>query len=247
MEIIYFALAGFLAQLVDGALGMAYGVTCNSLLLAFGYPPAAASASVHLAEVATSGVSGHFHWRLGNVDRQLFKALVVPGMLGGVIGAWTLSRLPGDTIRPWIAVYLGLMGLRILYQAIRIAPLIQPRMRRVRWLGFVGGLMDAIGGGGWGPIVTSTLVGHGHDPRMAIGSVNRAEFFVTVAQSFAFAWAIGVGNWRVVVGLCLGGVIAAPLGAHLARWVKAETLMRLIGVVIILLSLRTIALSFGAW
>ena len=119
VDILSFALAGFFAQLVDGALGMAYGVTCNSLLLSFGYPPAAASASVHLAEIATSGVSGHFHWRLGNVDRALFKALVVPGMIGGVLGAAALSVLPGEMVRPWIAVYLGLMGIRILYKAMR--------------------------------------------------------------------------------------------------------------------------------
>ncbi len=245
MDILYFALAGFLAQMVDGALGMAYGVTCNSLLLSFGYPPAAASASVHLAEVATSGVSGHFHWRLGNVDRSVFKALVVPGMLGGVLGAWALSSLPGEMVRPWIAVYLALMGIRILYKAMRTMPIARPRLPRLRLLGFVGGFLDAMGGGGWGPIVTTTLVGRGHDPRVAIGSVNRAEFFVTLAASFTFAWSLGISHWRVVLGLCLGGVIAAPLGAHLARWVKAEILMMLIGVLIIVLSLRTVAMSLG--
>ena len=245
MDILNFAIAGFLAQLVDGALGMAYGVTCNSLLLSFGYPPAAASASVHLAEIATSGVSGHFHWRLGNVDRALFTALVIPGTVGAVLGAAALSILPGETVRPWIAVYLGVMGVRILYKAIRTSPIARPRLPRLRVLGFVGGLMDAMGGGGWGPIVTTTLVGSGHDPRVAIGSVNRAEFFVTLAASFTFAWSIGISNWRVVLGLCLGGVLAAPLGAHVTRWVKAETLMTLIGVLIIILSVRTVAISLG--
>jgi uncharacterized membrane protein YfcA len=245
LEIATFAFAGFLAQLVDGALGMAYGVTCSSLLLAFGYSPAAASASVHLAEVATSGVSGHFHWKLGNVDRAIFKALVLPGVLGGVLGAYALSVLPGERLRPWVAAYLCLMGIRILYKAHRSATLQTPRGGRIGLLGFVGGFMDAMGGGGWGPIVTTTLVGNGHDPRVAIGSVNRAEFFVTLAESFTFISTVGISNWRIVLGLCLGGVVAAPLAAHLTRWLPVTMLMTLVGGLIVILSLRTIAISAG--
>jgi uncharacterized membrane protein YfcA len=245
LEIATFALAGFLAQLIDGALGMAYGVTCNSLLLALGHPPAAASASVHMAEVATSGVSGHFHWQLGNVDRKLFRALVLPGVIGGVAGAYALSMLPGEQIRPWVAAYLGLMGVRILYKALRPEVLSTPRSGSIGVLGFVGGLLDAIGGGGWGPIVTTTLVGHGHNPRVAIGSVNRAEFFVTLAQSFTFVATIGISNWKIVLGLCLGGVVAAPLAAYVTRWLPVKTLMLMVGGLILILSLRTIAMSAG--
>lgn len=244
-DILFFACAGFLAQLVDGALGMAYGVTCNSLLLAFGYTPAVASASVHLAEIATSGVSGHFHWKLGNVDLTLFKRLVWPGMVGGAIGAYALSNLPADQLRPWIALYLALMGCRILLRARRPSQIRRSPPQRTEFLGFVGGLFDAIGGGGWGPIVTTTLVGGGLEPRTAIGSANRAEFFVTVVQSFTFALFVGLGHWPVILGLCIGGVAAAPLAAHVVRSLAAETLMTIVGILIILLSLRTIVFSIA--
>lgn len=244
MDFLLYLLVGFIAQAIDGALGMAYGVTCTSLLLALGYSPAAASASVHMAEVVTSGVSGHFHWRLGNVDPALFRNLVWPGMIGGAIGAYALAALPADVMKPWIAVYLGVMGVRILLKAWngrghRAAP----ATHRIGVLGFAGGLLDAMGGGGWGPIVTSTLVGRGHEPRMAIGSVNRAEFFVTVVQSATFVATIGMSNWRVVLGLCLGGAIAAPMAARMARRLRAEHLMVAVGVLIILLSVRTLLTS----
>jgi uncharacterized membrane protein YfcA len=244
MELLLFALAGFVAQLIDGALGMAYGVTCTSLLLAFGYPPVAASASVHMAEVVTSGVSGHFHWKLGNVDATLFRNLVWPGMIGGAIGAYILASLPGDAMKPWVAAYLAFMGVRILVKAWNGRSLTVPSVHRLEALGFTGGFLDAIGGGGWGPIVTTTLVGRGHEPRMAIGSVNRAEFFVTLVQSVTFVVAVGLKNWRVVLGMCLGGALAAPLGALAARRIKAEHLMVAVGALIILLSLRTVVTSF---
>jgi uncharacterized membrane protein YfcA len=240
MELLWFALAGFFAQLIDGALGMAYGVTCTSLLLTFGYPPAAASASVHMAEMVTSGVSGHFHWRLGNVDPVLFRNLVWPGMIGGAIGAYALASLPGDAMKPWVAVYLAVMGVRIVIRALKGPAALRTSPHRVEALGFAGGLLEAMGGGGWGPIVTSTLVGRGHTPRTAIGSVNRAEFFVTLVQSAAFITVIGIGNWPVVLALSAGGAAAAPLAAHVARGVKAEHLMMAVGLLILLLSLRTI-------
>jgi uncharacterized membrane protein YfcA len=234
---------GFVAQLIDGALGMAYGVTCTSLLLAFGYSPAVASASVHMAEVVTSGVSGHFHWRLGNVEPLLFRNLVWPGMIGGALGAYTLASLPGDALKPWIAVYLALMGARILIKAWNGRPPVVATKQRVEVLGFTGGLLDAIGGGGWGPIVTSTLVGRGHEPRKAIGSVNRAEFFVTLVQSATFIVVLGSTTWRVVLGLCLGGALAAPLAAHMAKRLRPELLMLAVGILIIILSVRTLVTS----
>lgn len=244
MDFLFFALAGFTAQLIDGALGMAYGVTCTSLLLAFGYSPAAASASVHMAEIVTSGVSGHFHWRLGNVDPVLFRSLVGPGVVGGALGAYALATLPGEAVKPWVAIYLALMGLRILYKVFNGHPPIQPTSKRVGLLGFFGGLLDAMGGGGWGPIVTSTLVGRGHEPRKAIGSVNRAEFFVTVVQSLTFVLVIGWSNWMVVAGLCLGGALAAPFAAHVASRVRAARLMFGVGALIVVLSFRTLLTSF---
>lgn len=239
----FFAGAGFVAQLIDGALGMAYGVSCTSLLLAFGYSPATASASVHMAEIVTSGISGHFHWRLGNVDPALFRSLVWPGMIGGAIGAYALASLPAEALKPWIAGYLLLMGLRILHRAATGRRVSRTAARRVEALGFVGGLADAMGGGGWGPIVTSTLVGHGHEPRMAIGSVNRAEFFVTVVQSATFVAMLGTGNLDLMLALCLGGALAAPLGAMVARRLAAERLMVVVGLLIVVLSLRTVLAS----
>ena len=239
MDLLTFGIAGFTAQAVDGALGMAYGVTCTSLLLAFGYSPVAASASVHMAEIVTSGVSGHFHRRFGNVNSTLFRNLAGPGMIGGAVGAYVLASMPADAIKPVVAMYLGLMGLRILIRA-WVGP--RPKLiaaPRIGMLGFTGGLPDAMGGG-WGPIVTSTL-GCGHDPRTAIGSVNRAEFFVTVVQSATFIFTIGLGNWRVVAGLCLGGAMAAPLAAVMARRLEAEHLMVAVGCLIVLVSLQTLA------
>ena len=244
MEFLLFAVAGFVAQLIDGALGMAYGVTCTSLLLSFGYSPAAASASVHMAEIVTSGISGHFHWRLGNVDAALFKNLVWPGMIGGAIGAYALTLIAAETIRPYIAGYFAIMGIRILIKAWNGRTPKGPTTPRVEALGFAGGLLDAMGGGGWGPIVTSTLVGQGHEPRLAIGSVNRAEFFVTVVQSATFAATIGLYNWPVVLGLCVGGAVSAPLAAVVARRVQATHLMVAVGLLIVLLSLRTLVTSF---
>jgi uncharacterized membrane protein YfcA len=229
--------------MIDGALGMAYGVSCTSLLLAFGYQPAAASASVHMAEIVTSGVSGHFHWRLGNVNPALFHNLVWPGMVGGALGAYVLSALPGDALKPWVAIYLAVMGVRILIKGLNGRPVTPATTTRVEALGFVGGLMDAIGGGGWGPIVTSTLVGSGHEPRFAIGSVNRAEFFVTVVQSATFVLTIGFGNWPVVLGLCAGGALAAPLAATVTRRLQATHLMIAVGVLIVVLSAWTLIAS----
>lgn len=242
-DLAFFAAAGFVAQMIDGALGMAYGVTCTSLLLAFGYSPAAASASVHMAEIVTSGISGHFHWKLGNVDHTLFKRLVWPGVVGGAIGAYAVSTLPGDAVKPWIAIYLAIMGVRILIKARNGRVPAAPTAARVEALGLVGGFMDAIGGGGWGPIVTSTLVGRGHEPRMAIGSVNRAEFFVTIVQSATFVFMLGATNLNVVLGLCIGGGLAAPMAAILAKRMKAEHLMVAVGLLIVLLSIRTLATS----
>jgi uncharacterized protein len=240
MEFLLFMTAGFVAQLIDGALGMAYGVSCSSLLLAFGASPAQASASVHMAEVVTSGVSGHFHWKLGNVDRELFRSLLWPGMVGGALGAYLLSQLPGEALKPWIAVYLGLMGIRILITVWKGRPPAAISGKRVEVLGFFGGLLDATGGGGWGPIVTSTLVGRGHEPRMAIGSVNRAEFFVTIVQSATFILTIGLTNMSMVLPLCLGGALAAPFAAVVAQRVKAAYLMTCVGTLIVVLSVRTL-------
>lgn len=244
-QFLIFLVVGFVAQIIDGSLGMAYGVSASSFLLTFGVPPAIASSSVHAAETFTTFVSGLSHWRLGNVDWALVKKLAIPGVLGGVSGAYLLTNINGDFIKPWISAYLLLMGLRILFKAFRNLP-VEARLRaHPSLLGLAGGFMDAVGGGGWGPVVTTTLLAEGHEPRMTIGSVNLTEFFVTFSQSITFILTIGLTLWPVIAGLVLGGVVAAPLGALAARRIPARAMLILVGLTIIILSLRTIVLSLG--
>ena len=236
-----YVLVGFAAQMVDGAIGMAYGITSTSVLLSMGLPPATASACVHAAETFTTAASGLSHWKLGNVDRRLIWRLAVPGIIGGVIGAYVLSNVPGEIFKPYISAYLLLLGLFIIYKAVHRKPsFVDVPPTNVAPLGFVGGLVDAIGGGGWGPIVTSTLLGQGATPRYAIGSVNMAEFFVTLAISATFFLTIGLELWPIITGLVVGGVIAAPLAALATKHLPAKVLMIIVGCVIVLLSLRTI-------
>lgn len=236
-------LVGFAAQIIDGALGMAYGVSSTTFLLSTGVGPAAASASVHMAEVFTTLVSGLSHLKLGNVDRVLFRRLVVPGVIGGVLGAYVLSELPGDKIKPFVSAYLMLMGLRILWKALRKPGPGSP-LKRVVPLGIVGGFFDAIGGGGWGPIVTTTLVANGHNPRISIGSVNLAEFFVTLSESVVFLLTIRLTNLDIIAELIAGGVVAAPLAAVVCRRLSPRKLMAAVGLLIIFLSVRTLVQTF---
>lgn len=246
ISILLFVLVGFVAQMIDGALGMAYGVSSNTFLLSLGIPPAAASASVHMAEVVTTGISGFSHWRLGNVDWKLVRRLLIPGVIGGVIGAYLLTSIDGDVIKPFIAVYLLAMGGVIIYKAFKIKPREKREGNhgpRVSGLGLIGGFCDAIGGGGWGPVVTSTLVATGKHPRMTIGSVNFSEFFITFSESVMFVLALSFSEyWQIILGLLIGGAIAAPLAAILAQKLPMKTLMIVVGALIIGLSIRTIFL-----
>jgi uncharacterized protein len=237
-EAFWWAVAvGLLAQTVDGALGMAYGITSTSFLLATGTSPAVASASVHIAEVFTTGVSGVSHIKLGNVNRHLFLRLLLPGIAGAALGAWLLTSVDGDAIKPFISGYLLLMGLYVLTKAFRhIKPSGQPP-RHVGALGLTGGFVDAVGGGGWGPVVTTTLVGTGHDPRTTIGSVNLAEFFLTFVSAGLFTWLVDGTPWATVAGLVVGGLFAAPLAALLTRHLRTRVLLVLVGGVIVAVSL----------
>lgn len=244
-NIFIFILVGFIAQSIDGALGMAYGVSSNTFLLSIGIPPAAASASVHMAEVVTTGISGFSHWQLGNVDRSLIKRLLIPGVIGGVLGAYVLTTIPGEKIKPFISAYLLVMGVVILYKTLFKKPQTRPVTSKLAPLGLIGGFLDAIGGGGWGPVVTSTLVMRGKHPRYAIGTVNMTEFFVTLAQSVTFFLTIGLTHWQVTLGLLIGGAIAAPLAAVLTRKLPVRALTASVGVIITILSLRTIYLSIA--
>jgi uncharacterized protein len=240
-DVLLFVAIGFLAQIIDGAAGMAYGVTASTLLLGFGVPPATSSACVHAAEVFTTGASGVSHWRLGNVRGDLIWRLAVPGMIGGAIGAYLLASLPGEVLRPYVSAYLLLMGILILWKARNRLRVSDEPPRHVPFLGLGGGFLDAIGGGGWGPMVASTLIGQGTKPRFAIGSVNLAEFFVTATITGTFFLTIGLSLWPVIVGLILGGVLAAPLAAYVTRHIPDRPMMIVVGIVVVLLSLRGLA------
>jgi uncharacterized membrane protein YfcA len=238
-----FVLVGFLAQVIDGALGMAYGVSSTSFLLSLGVPPAAASAAVHVAEVFTTGVSGISHWQLGNVNRKLFLSLIIPGVIGAVAGAFILSELvDGDAIKPYIAAYLLLMGIIIIRKALKTVKANNDH-GRVEPLALLGGFVDAIGGGGWGPVVNSTLISRGYNVRYSIGSVNTAEFFVALAGAGTFTFFMGLGNLPIIIGLVFGGVFAAPFAALLVKRISPRILMVVVGVLVVALSLRTIVLS----
>ena len=238
-EVLLYTIIGFVAQMVDGAISMAYGLTATSVLLSVGVSPAMASASVHAAETFTTGAAGLSHWRQGNIRRDLVLRLAVPGMLGAIVGAYLLSDLEGRYVRPAISIYLVILGGVILYRAVRPRPPAEPP-KNVTVLGLAGGFLDAIGGGGWGPMVASTLIGRGDVPRMAIGSTCAAEFFVTFAASVVFFFTLGFDLWRVILGLVIGGVIAAPFAAMITRKLPDRPLMIIVGVVIMLLSIRNL-------
>lgn len=245
-SIFIFIGVGFIAQMIDGTLGMAYGVSSNAFLLSLGIPPAAGSASIHAAEVVTTGISGLSHWRFGNVHLDLVKKLLIPGVIGGVIGAYLLTSVDSTVIKPIVALYLLVISLVITRKAFA-----RMEHREVRTglipLGFIGGLMDAVGGGGWGPIVTSTLVARGNNPRFTIGSVNATEFFVTVSESVTFILAMGSGYLdygKIILGLLIGGALAAPLAALVARKLPSRPFMVLVGMIIIVLSARTLYLAW---
>lgn len=247
-QIMIFVLIGFLAQIIDGALGMAYGVSATAFLLSFGVAPALASASVHAAECVTTLFSGLSHLGFGNVEKELFKRLVIPGVIGAFLGAYILTRFPGDMLKPWISAYLLIIGLYILLKAFRTFIPASVTSHLIP-LGLIGGFMDAIGGGGWGPIVVTTLVARGSNPRITIGSVNLAEFFVALTASITFVVSIGQGAlndlWPAIAGLAIGGAFAAPLAAYVTRRISTRLLMILVGTLIALLSLRTILMAVG--
>lgn len=246
LNIIIFILFGFIAQLIDGSLGMAYGVSSNTFFLTLGIPPAIASACIHTSEMFTTAVSGLSHFKFGNVDRKIFIRLLIPGIIGGILGAYILTELPGGKIKPFVSIYLLIMGILILIKVFRKAKQKKTKTKLIP-LGLAGGFFDAIGGGGWGPIVTTTLVANGNTPRFAIGSVNSAEFFVTIAESITFFATIGAllfQHWEKIVGLMIGGVLAAPLAAYVCKKVPTQALMLLVGLLITGLSIRILYLAW---
>lgn len=242
-----FLLVGFLAQLIDGAVGMAYGVISSSVLLAFGVPPAQVSATIHAAECFTTGASGASHLVHRNVDWKLFWRLAPAGVVGGVIGAYLLTGFDPTFIKAVVVAYLGVLGLFMLTRAMRGPREEPPHLKYVVPVGVVGGFLDASGGGGWGPIVTSTLLGRGHPPRYVIGSVNSAEFVVTIAISLTFIWTLFTGRLELegglaaggaaLGGLIIGGLVAAPLAGYVTKIAPARLLLAAAAVLVTGLSI----------
>ncbi|WP_432708167.1 sulfite exporter TauE/SafE family protein [Pedobacter sp.] len=243
----WMVLAGFVAQMVDGALGMGYGVISTTVLLSTGLNPAAISGSIHTAEMFSSGASGFSHYRFGNINKKLFKTLLLPGVAGAVIGAVLLAYLGetyGEYVRPVLSVYTLMLGARILFNAFKK----RNESRKVKnagWLAGAGGFLDSFGGGGWGPLVTSTLIAKGKTPRYIIGTVSLTEFFVTFGSALTFFIILGTSHIQTIAGLIIGGVLAAPIAARLAGKLKTKTMLIGVGVLVIISSVRTLYKTIG--
>lgn len=246
-DFMLFAVVGLLAQLVDGALGMAYGVISSTVLLAFGVPPAHASAAIHAAELFTTAASGSAHLYHRNIDWRLFAWLVPFGVAGGVAGTFVLTSFDAASVKPLVTAYLAALGVWLFVRSFRRRPRVPVRLRLAAPLGAAGGFLDAAGGGGWGPIVTSGLLGAGGQPRYVIGTVNAGEFLISLSVSLGFLGALLTGHWRdaghlgdhafAVLGLIAGGLLAAPFAGWVIKTVPSRLLLRAVGVMITALAL----------
>ena len=237
-----FIAVGFAAQLVDGALGMAFGVISSTMLVGvLGVPPAQASQRVHLVECFTTAVSGISHLVHGNIDKRLFFRLLIPGVIGGLLGAYVLSSIDAAIVKPFVLLYLCGVGIYLVVRGVFYPPKLRDA-KLIEPLGLLGGFLDATGGGGWGPVVTSNLLIQGADPRKVVGTVNSAEFFLTLTISAAFIYHLGIGAVAgATLGLLIGGIVAAPIGAWAAKHFPAKAMLIMVGVVL------TITSSYGAY
>lgn len=256
--LLFVSIVGFLAQFIDGSMGMAFGVTATSLLLLLAYNPATASAIVHLAEVATTAVSGLYHIRFGNVHWPTILKLAIPGAVGAFLGAVVLSSLDLTAARPWTSAILLVLGIVIIRRFVNQRSIGTSRPGQKRWLiplGLFGGLVDSTGGGGWGPVVTTSLtLSRVLEPRKAIGTTNTTEFVVALSASVGFLWGLGANviPWSAVLALLTGGVIAAPVAAWLVSRISQRTLGVTVGFLIVLLNTRQLLMAFdfpefGRW
>ena len=236
---------GVIAQTIDGSIGMAYGVTATTFLLSQGVSPAVASSSIHISEIFTTGASGLSHWRLDNINKKLFLNLVFPGVAGGLIGVLILTNIDGQILKPWIAIYLMIMGIYIILKAFKKNILTTKiNSKKITPLAFTGGMIDAVGGGGWGPVVTTTLLSSGHEPKKTIGSVNSAEFFITTTTGLSFAIFIGINNPETIFGLISGGLLIAPFAAKITTKLPTKLIMLIVGILITSLSMITVSKFF---
>ena len=241
-----FIAVGFAAQLVDGALGMAFGVISNTLLVGvLGVPPALASQRVHVVECFTTAVSGISHLLHGNIDKSLFFRLLIPGVIGGVAGAYVLTSLDADVVKPFVLLYLTAIGIYLFARGVLYPPTAKVA-KHVAPLGLLGGFLDAAGGGGWGPVVTSNLLIQGADPRRVVGTVSAVEFFLTISVSAAFIYHLGFADLAgATLGLLIGGIAAAPLGAFAAKRFSAKHMLILVGIVLTLTSAYGVYRAWG--
>ena len=243
-EIILFSILGFFASIIDGCIGMAYGTILASIFALNGVPLLVSSASIHFSEIFTTLASGLSHLSFKNVDFKLLKKIVLPGALGAIVGALMLSYASDKVLKPIVASYLIALGIYILLKQRKKRKKKTKSFKRFKFLGLIGGFCDAAAGGGWGPIVTGTLISRGHIPHKTIGTVNLTEFFVTLAQSAIFFSAIGLTSFNIVVGLILGSVIAAPFAAYIVKKINPMVLIKLVGCIIILTNIISLAMFF---
>ena len=244
-DIIPFIAIGFAAQLVDGALGMAFGVITSTLMVGLlGVPPAVASQRVHVVECFTTATSGISHLINRNIDKRLFFRLLIPGVIGGVTGAYLLASIDASVVKPFVLLYLAGIGIYLLVRGLLYPPTLR-EAKHVAPLGLLGGFLDAAGGGGWGPVVTSNLLIQGADPRKVVGTVNSVEFFLTLAISASFIYHLGIADLAgATLGLLIGGVVAAPFGAVAAKYLKPKLVLIMVGIVLTITSAYGI---YSAW
>lgn len=239
----YFLGAGFVFAMIDGAIGMSYGVTSTTFSLTMGISPAVASMGVHLSEVMSNGIAGWMHYRMGNINWKLFKMLVLWGIIGAVMGAYILSSLEhyGKYTKPFISVYTLILGIVILRKAFQVGKKrTTGKIKKINLLGFGGGFIDAVGGGGWGSIVLSSLIAGGRHPRFSLGTVKLSRFFVALMSSITFITMLGGARWEPVAGLVIGSALASPIAAKISNRLSAKTLMVAVGIIVIIVSVNSI-------
>jgi uncharacterized protein len=239
-----FLAAGFVFAMIDGAIGMSYGVTSTTFSLSMGIPPAPASMGVHLSEVLSNGIAGWMHYRMGNINWKMFKLLLIPGIIGAVLGAYILSSLEhySQYTKPFVSFYTLILGIVILRKAFQIGKKrVSGKIKRIGLLGLGGGFIDAVGGGGWGSIVLSTLIAGGRHPRFSLGSVKLSRFFIALMSSLTFITMLNGSYWEAVAGLVIGSALAAPIAAKISNKLSAKTLMVAVSIIVIIVSINSIA------
>jgi siroheme synthase-like protein len=249
-SILLYILGGFVAQMIDGALGMAYGVSVTTFLLSLGIPtitPAVASASMHASEIFTTGTSSLVYMRYKNVNNKLFRTLLIPGALGAIAGAFAISYISKEYInivKPVVSFYTLILGILIIRKALNLHIKTRKKIKRIKPVALIGGFLDSVGGGGWGPIVTTTLIAGGRNFRYAIGSSHVAKFFVALISTITFISVIGLSHWPIILGLTIGSMIAAPISIYISTKISNKWGLILVGMLVIIVSFKTLIFAF---